>query len=88
MVYVLQQGDYLEQIQLRHMHSQLGRHLYALMRGEPYEESTTLEDYTSTLPSGALVFRQLRARVYYIIQKYTKEGKYYLHMSSHLVSLD
>ena len=65
----------MEQIALRHMHTELGRHLYALIRREPYESSTTLEDYTCSLPSGALVYRQLRARVYFIIQKSTKPGQ-------------
>jgi len=52
--------------------SELGRHLYCLMRGGPYESSTTLEDYSCTLPSGALVYKPLRARAYRMILKSVK----------------
>lgn len=61
--------DIMERVRIRHIESILGRHLFAILRGEPYESSTTLEDYSSNLPSGALVFQPLRARVYMILQK-------------------
>lgn len=64
----------MERVRLRHIHSELGRHLFTIMRGEPYESSTTLEDYTSNLPSGAIVFQGLRAKVYRILQKSVKGG--------------
>lgn len=61
--------DIMERAQRRHVDSMLGRHLFTILRGEPYESSTTLEDYTSNLPSGAIVFQPLRAKVYRILQK-------------------
>ncbi|MPD04313.1 hypothetical protein E2C01_099993 [Portunus trituberculatus] len=61
--------DIMDRVRLRHINSELGRHLFAILRGEAYESSTTLEDYTSNLPSGAIVFQALRARVYRILQK-------------------
>ncbi|KAK8734393.1 hypothetical protein OTU49_006165 [Cherax quadricarinatus] len=66
--------DIMERVRLRHVDSQLGRHLYTILRGEPYESSTTLEDYTSNLPSGAIVFQNLRAKIYRILQKSVKDG--------------
>ncbi|XP_076068067.1 constitutive coactivator of peroxisome proliferator-activated receptor gamma-like isoform X2 [Oratosquilla oratoria] len=69
-----QAHSFMERAQIRHIKAHLGRHLYTILRGEPYESSTTLEDYSSVLPSGALVYRPLRARVYCILQKSAKGG--------------
>ncbi|XP_070001097.1 constitutive coactivator of peroxisome proliferator-activated receptor gamma [Penaeus vannamei] len=66
--------DIMERVRIRHIESILGRHLFAILRGEPYESSTTLEDYSSNLPSGALVFQPLRARVYMILQKSCRDA--------------
>ncbi|XP_045132827.1 LOW QUALITY PROTEIN: constitutive coactivator of peroxisome proliferator-activated receptor gamma-like [Portunus trituberculatus] len=66
--------DIMDRVRLRHINSELGRHLFAILRGEAYESSTTLEDYTSNLPSGAIVFQALRARVYRILQKSARDG--------------
>ncbi|XP_064098859.1 constitutive coactivator of peroxisome proliferator-activated receptor gamma-like [Macrobrachium nipponense] len=61
--------DICERVRRRHINSELGRHLFTILRGEPYESSTTLEDYTTSLPSGAIVFQPLRAKIYRILQK-------------------
>ncbi|XP_069190183.1 constitutive coactivator of peroxisome proliferator-activated receptor gamma-like [Procambarus clarkii] len=65
--------DIMERVRLRHIDSELGRHLYTILRGEAYESSTTLEDYSSNLPSGAIAFQPLRAKIYRILQKSVKE---------------
>lgn len=65
----------MERIRMRHLMSELGRHLFCLVRGGPFESSTTLEDYSYSLPSGALVYRPLRARTYRILLKSAK-GQY------------
>ncbi|KAK4306303.1 hypothetical protein Pmani_021854 [Petrolisthes manimaculis] len=66
--------DIMDRVRLRHINSELGRHLYTIMRGESYESSTTLEDYSSNLPSGAIVFQGLRSKIYRILQKSVKDG--------------
>ncbi|CAL4059145.1 unnamed protein product, partial [Meganyctiphanes norvegica] len=61
--------DILDRVRQRHVNSLLGRHLYTVMRGEPYESSTTLEDYSGNLPSGVIILQTLRARIYRTLQK-------------------
>ncbi|RXG58961.1 Constitutive coactivator of peroxisome proliferator-activated receptor gamma [Armadillidium vulgare] len=62
-------ADIVEKVRMRHTNSELGRHLYTILRGEPYESSTTLEDYATHLPSNSLIYRPLRAKVYRILQQ-------------------